>query len=200
MKGNNDMSKFIEELVHKYTYFDYVTWPADNPIELIDGVPYSMTTAPSRIHQKISGELFRQISNYLQGKTCEVYASPFDVRLTENNDEADEEINNVIQPDISIICDMEKLDDKGCKGTPDLVMEIVSPSSISMDYIKKLYLYEKYSVREYWIIHPIDKIIMVYKLVENGKYARPEVYQIDELIRIGLFEDLTISLADVFGG
>jgi Uma2 family endonuclease len=200
MKGNNDMSKFIEELVHKYTYFDYVTWPADNPIELIDGVPYSMTTAPSRIHQKISGELFRQISNYLQGKTCEVYASPFDVRLTENNDEADEEINNVIQPDISIICDMEKLDDKGCKGTPDLVMEIVSPSSISMDYIKKLYLYEKYSVREYWIIHPIDKIIMVYKLVENGKYARPEVYQIDELIRIGLFEDLTIFLADVFGG
>src|SRR5665648_246122 len=83
MKGNNYMRELIKESVHKYTYFNYVSWPADNPIELIDGVPYSMTPEPSRIHQKISGELFRQISNYLQGKTCEVYAVPFDVRLTD---------------------------------------------------------------------------------------------------------------------
>ncbi|EGW36551.1 Uma2 family endonuclease [Desulfosporosinus sp. OT] len=193
------MSKSGEELVRKYTYFDYVTWPSDNPVELIDGVPYAMTPGPSRIHQKISIELVRQISNYLRRKTCEVYAAPFDVRLT-GNDEADEEIKNVIQPDISIICNKEKLDDQGCKGAPDLVMEIVSPSSIAMDYIKKLNLYEKYSVREYWIIHPIDKIIMVYTLIENGKYARPEVYQIEEVIKIGIFEDLSISLAEVFGG
>lgn len=193
------MSKSSEELVRKYTYFDYVTWPSDNPVELIDGVPYSMTPGPSRIHQKISVELVRQISNYLRRKTCEVYAAPFDVRLT-GNDEEDEEIKNVIQPDISIICNKEKLDDKGCKGTPDLVMEIVSPSSIAMDYIRKLNLYEKYSVREYWIIHPIDKIIMVYTLIENGKYARPKVYQIEEVIKIGIFEDLSISLAEVFGG
>ena len=199
MKGNNAMSKSTEKLVHKYTYSDYATWSEDNPIELIDGVPYSMTPAPSRIHQKVSGELFRQISNYLHGGECEVYAAPFDVRLTETN-EADEEIINVIQPDISIICNKEKLDDKGCKGAPDLIMEIVSPASISMDYIKKLYLYERYSVCEYWIIHPIDKIIMVYQLVEKSKYARPEVYQIDEVIKIGIFEDLTISLVDVFGG
>lgn len=193
------MSESIGAFLQKYTYTDYVTWPEDKPMELIDGVPYAMTPAPSRIHQKISVELVRQISTYLHGKTCEVYAAPFDVRLTDIN-EADEEINNVVQPDISIICDQEKLDDKGCKGNPDLVMEIISPSSISMDYIKKLYLYEKYSVREYWIIHPIDKIVMVYKLIQNGKFARPEVYQIDETIKLGIFDDFTISLANVFGG
>lgn len=193
------MRKSIDELVHKYTYLDYITWPVDKPIELIDGIPYLMTPAPSRIHQKISVELVRQISNYLQGKTCEVYPAPFDVRLIEN-DEPDEKINNVIQPDISIICNKEKLDETGCKGSPDLVMEIVSPSSISMDYIKKLNLYEKYSVREYWIIHPIDKIIMVYTLIENGKYARPAVYPMEEVIKVGIFEDLSISLAEVFGG
>lgn len=193
------MSNSIEKLIPKYTYFDYLTWSGDDPIELIEGIPYSMTAAPSRIHQKISVELVRQISNYLKGKTCEVYAAPFEVRLTEIN-EADEIINNVVQPDISIIGDKEKLDDKGCLGTPDLVMEIVSPASITLDYIRKLNLYEKYSVREYWIIHPIDKIIMVYTLIENGKYARPKVYQIEEIIKIGIFEDLFISLADVFGG
>ncbi|OLN29832.1 Uma2 family endonuclease [Desulfosporosinus metallidurans] len=193
------MSESIGAFLQKYTYTDYVTWPEDKPMELIDGVPYAMTPAPSRIHQKISVELVRQISTYLHGKTCEVYAAPFDVRLTDIN-EADEEINNVVQPDISIICDQEKLDDKGCKGNPDLVMEIISPSSISMDYIKKLYLYEKYSVREYWIIHPIDKIVMVYKLIQNGKFARPEVYQIDETIKLGIFDDFTISLANVFRG
>ena len=193
------MSESIEAFLQKYTYTDYVTWPENKPMELIHGVPYAMTPAPSRIHQKISVELVRQISTYLQEKTCEVYAAPFDVRLTDNN-EADEVINNVVQPDISIICDRKKLDDQGCKGTPDLIMEIISPSSVSMDYIKKLYLYEKFSVREYWIIHPIDKIIMVYKLVEKGKYARPEVYPIDETIKLGIFDDLTISLADIFGG
>ncbi|ODA39362.1 Uma2 family endonuclease [Desulfosporosinus sp. BG] len=193
------MSKSSGEQVPKYTYFDYVTWPSDNPIELIDGVPYAMTPGPSRIHQKISVELVRQIANYLRKKTCEVYAAPFDVRLT-GDDEADEETKNVIQPDISIVCSQEKLDDKGCKGTPDLIMEIVSPSSIAMDYIRKLNLYEKHSVREYWIIHPIDKIIMVYTLIENGKYARPKVYQIEEVIKISIFDDLSISLAEVFGG
>lgn len=191
------MSKSIEHVSQKYTYIDYVTWPEDKPMELIDGVPYAMTPAPSRIHQKIIVELIRQISTFLHGKSCEVYVAPFDVRLT-NIYEADEVINNVVQPDITIICDKAKLDDKGCKGNPDLIMEIVSPSSVTMDYIKKLYLYEKYSVREYWIIHPIDKIIMVYKLIEKGKYARPEVYQIDEMVKLGIFDDLTVSLADIF--
>lgn len=177
----------------KYSYTDYLTWSGNNPIELIEGVPYAMTPAPARIHQKILVELLRQISNYLVGKSCEVYMAPFDVRLA-NSDASDEEIENVVQPDIAIICDREKLDDKGCKGSPDLIMEVVSPSSVSMDYIKKLNLYEKYSVKEYWIIHPVDKIIMVYCLMESGKYSRPLIYTINETIKIGIFDDLTITL------
>lgn len=96
------MSKPIEELGSRYTYADYLTWPEDTPVELIDGIPYSMTPAPARIHQQISVELVRQIANYLQEKTCEVYAAPFDVRLVDE-DQADEEIYNVVQPDIVII-------------------------------------------------------------------------------------------------
>lgn len=176
-----------------YTYADYLTWPEDNPIELIEGVVYAMTPAPARIHQKIIVELIRQISNYLLDKPCEVYTAPFDVRLT-SSDVMDDEIENVVQPDLAIICDRGKLDSKGCKGSPDLIMEVVSPASISMDYINKLNLYEKYSVKEYWIIHPIDKIIMVYVLEERGKYSRPTVYPMGEEIKMEIFDDLTISL------
>lgn len=177
----------------KYSYADYLTWPEDNSVELIEGVAYAMTPAPARIHQKIVVELLRQISNYLVGKSCEVYTAPFDVRLA-NADASDEEIENVVQPDIAIICDREKLDIKGCKGSPDLIIEVVSPASVSLDYIKKLNLYEKHSVKEYWIIHPIDKIIMVYTLEGRGAYSRPSVYPLGENIKIGIFEDLVISL------
>ncbi len=192
------MSQPVGKGLKKFTYRDYLTWPEDQPIELFDGIPYAMTPAPSRLHQKIIVELIRQLSTYLHGKTCEVYTVPFDVRLTTDITTDDEEIENVVQPDVAIICDKAKLDDKGCKGAPDLVMEIVSPASVSVDYIKKLSLYEKYSVREYWIIHPVDKIIMVYKLVEQGKYARPEVYQIGDNLQVGILEDLSITLAGVF--
>jgi Uma2 family endonuclease len=191
------VSKFAGDLSKTYTYKDYQTWPDTPQMELIEGVPHAMTPSPSRLHQKIVVELIRQISTYLQGKECEVYPAPFDVRLAEP-DTSDEAVYNVVQPDISVICDPAKLDDKGCKGAPDLVMEIVSPSTVTIDYIKKLSLYERYSVREYWIIHPIDKIIMVYKLTEQGSYGRPDTYPIEDNIQVGIFDDLTISLAAIF--
>ncbi|HBV86026.1 MAG TPA: Uma2 family endonuclease [Desulfosporosinus sp.] len=177
----------------KYSYAYYLTWPEDNSVELIEGIAYAMTPAPARIHQKIVAELLRQISNYLVGKSCEVYTAPFDVRLTDP-DASDEEIENVVQPDIAIICDRENLDNKGCKGSPYVIIEVVSPDSVPLDYIKKLNVYEKHSVKEYWIIHPIDKIIMVYTLEEKGKYSRPSVYPFGEEIKIEIFEDLVVSL------
>lgn len=177
----------------KYSYADYLNWPEDKSVELIEGVAYAMTPAPARIHQKIVVELLRQISNYLVSRSCEVYTAPFDVRLADA-DASDEEIESVVQPDIAVICDKEKLDIKGCKGSPDLIIEVVSPASVSLDYIKKLNLYEKHSVKEYWIIHPIDKLIMVYTLEEKGKYSRPSVYLLGEKIKMGIFEDLAISL------
>lgn len=180
-----------------YTYKDYLEWPDGERWELIEGRAYNMTPAPSRSHQKISVALVKEISQYLEGKKCEVYHAPFDIRLPEG-DEEDGEIRTVVQPDIVVICDPSKLDEKGCKGSPDLVMEILSPSTASKDYITKLSLYEKNQVREYWIIHPIDKIVMVYRLSENGKYGRAEVYSEADQVKVGIFDDLVVDLKGIF--
>jgi Uma2 family endonuclease len=114
-------------------------------------------------------ELLGRIWSRLGDQTpCQVYAAPFDVRLPEE-DEADERIATVVQPDITVVCDPSRLDDKGCRGAPDWIVEIVSPSSVSMDYIRKLALYEKHGVREYWIVHPVDGIVMAFEM--TGKAA-----------------------------
>lgn len=189
------MAEPQRESIKTYTYADYQKW-TDDRYEIIDGTPYLMSPGPNRIHQLISMELSGQFYNYLKEKNCEVYAAPFDVRLPEGGEKEDD-IKNVVQPDIIVVCDKAKLDDKGCLGSPDLIMEIVSPSTASIDYIKKLDLYEKSGVREYWIIHPVDKIIMIYKTVEKGKYGRPEIYKIDEKIKVGIFDDLVISLDEL---
>ncbi|WP_018212537.1 Uma2 family endonuclease [Desulfitobacterium hafniense] len=193
------MSREVKESLQKdnyrlksYSYADYLAWSEDNPVELIEGIPCAMT-APTRIHQEIVVEILRQIANYLVDKPCKVYVAPFDVRLADAKAKADT-ITNVVQPDIAIICDKEKLDDKGCLGSPDLIAEVVSPSSAAKDYIKKLNLYEKYDLREYWIIHPMDKIVMVYQLEQTGKFSRSTIYPFEETIPVGIFDNLTISL------
>jgi Uma2 family endonuclease len=179
-----------------YTYTDYLNWPEDERWELLDGDAY-MAAAPSRRHQEIQVELLRQISNYLAGKTCRVYGSPFDVRFAKRND-PDKDIKDVVQPDITIVCDRSKLDDKGCKGNPDLIIEIISPSTASIDYIKKLSLYEKNEVKEYWIVHPTDEIVMIYKLNGDMKYERAEIYSKEDEVKVGIFSDLIIKLNEVF--
>jgi Uma2 family endonuclease len=181
-----------------FTYGDYLSWDDGLRWELINGEAYDMSPAPSRMHQEISGDLFRQISSYLIDKPCKVYSAPFDVRLPESN-EKDEDVTTVVQPDIVVVCDKSKLDEKGCKGAPDLVVEIVSPSTASMDYIKKLELYEKSHVKEYWIVHPVDHIAMLYKIQDDGRYGRPEMYSDKDQINVGIFSnDLVIDLKNVF--
>lgn len=180
-----------------YTYKDYLEWLDGERWELIEGVAYNMTPAPSRSHQKISVALVKKISQYLEEKKCEIYHAPFDVRFPEG-DEEEGEIRTVVQPDIVVICDPSKLDEKGCKGSPDLIMEILSPSTASKDYITKLNLYEKNKVPEYWIIHPIDKIVMVYRLSENGSYGRAEVYSGADKVKVGIFDDLVVDLKGIF--
>jgi Uma2 family endonuclease len=130
-----------------YTFKDYLEWPEGERWELIEGVAYNMTPSPSRSHQRISVALVDQIFQYLKGKKCEMYHAPFDVRLLEGEEE-DGEVRTVVQPDIVVVCDPSKLDEKGCKGSPDLIMEILSPSTASKDYITKLNLYEKNKVSE----------------------------------------------------
>ena len=182
---------------NSYTYKDYLEWPQEERWEMIEGVAYNMTPSPSRSHQKISAALVNAIYQYLKGKNCEVYYAPFDVRLPEG-DEENNKIKTVVQPDIVVICDPSKLDEKGCKGSPDLIMEILSPSTASRDYISKLNLYEKNQVSEYWIIHPMDKIVMVYRLLENGNYGRAEVYSEKDRVKVGIFDDFVMDLKEIF--
>ncbi len=182
---------------NSYTYKEYLEWPEEERWELIEGVAYNMTPSPSRSHQKISAALFNTLYQYLKGRNCEVYYAPFDVRLPEG-DEEDHQIKTVVQPDLVVICDPSKLDEKGCQGAPDLIMEILSPSTASKDYIAKLNLYEKNQVAEYWIIHPLDKIVMVYRLLDNGNYGRAEVYAEKDSVKVGIFDDFVIDLKEIF--
>ncbi len=182
----------------RYTYGDYLEWSQEGRCELIDGLVYDMTPAPSRRHQKILVELSRQISNhFFGGSPCEVYVAPFDVRLPDA-DEADEMIGTVVQPDISVICERAKLDDRGCRGAPDWIIEIVSPSTVTQDFIRKLALYEKHGVREYWIAHPVDKIVMIYRMNEGGLYGRPGIYSEEDKVESAVIGGLVIDLKEVF--
>jgi len=178
------------------SYADYLNWPKDERFEIIDGVSYAMN-APLRIHQKVSGEFFRQFANYLKGRTCEVYAAPFDVRFVTRS-KRDEEIFDVVQPDISIICDPDKLDEKGCLGAPDLIVEILSPATMSYDNVKKRALYEKMRVKEYWLVHPTDGLVMAYRL-KDGLYGKPEIFDRLSGAQSAIFPDLMIDLIEVFG-
>jgi Uma2 family endonuclease len=170
-----------------YTYADYLTWPEDQRIELVNGVPYMQAT-PSPKHQAIVMELGRQFANYLLGKECNIYPSPFSVKLSEGT---------VLEPDISIICNRDKIDKQGCNGAPDLIIEVISPSSIKHDRQTKFKEYEKAGVKEYWIVEPEGSIVSVFTLDETQRYGRPEIY--DESIVVGSFPDLVIDLGLVFG-
>ncbi|TBL81818.1 Uma2 family endonuclease [Paenibacillus thalictri] len=128
----------------------------------------------------------------------EVYSAPFDVRLPRGDETSDDEIKTVVQPDITVICDKTKLDDKGCKGSPDLVVEIVSPASLKTDVKTKQALYERFGIREYWIVYPAEKSVVVYRLQPSGKYELSDAYAQDELIQVGIFGDLAIDLKEVF--
>lgn len=181
----------------KYTYADYLTWPEDERWEIIDGIPYMQAT-PTRVHQEILMELSKQIAVYLTGKSCKVYPAPFCVRLPQDHEKNENEIKNIVEPDISIVCDKSKLDDKGCIGAPDMIIEIVSPSSIKKDKIIKFNKYEKAGVKEYWIVETDQKIISVFQLQNNQRYGRPELYTEEEKISVSIFPDLIIDLSAVF--
>lgn len=181
----------------RYTYEEYLTWSEDERWELLDGVAYNIA-APSRRHQEVSGELFYQIRSYLADKPCRIYTAPFDVRLSEPGGE-DGQIIHVVQPDISVICDESKLDEKGCLGSPDLVIEVISPTSISLDYVEKLALYEKNKVKEYWIVHPIDKTVMAFMLGDNDQYGKPGIFTGDNQLKSRVLTEIKIDLKQIFG-
>ncbi len=194
---------------YKYTYRDYCSWPDEERWEIIEGVPVAMSPAPGRSHQEVSGNIYFQLRKALLEKLsesgpCKIFAAPFDVRLPES-DEADDHVTTVVQPDISIICDPSRLDDRGCRGAPDLIMEILSPSTAAQDLGTKKELYEKHGVREYWIVQPREKIVIVYKQIqtetENRKsprFDKGSVYTENDSVSLSIFADVVIPLNEVF--
>ncbi len=178
----------------KYTYADYCSWNDNERWELIDGVPYNMTPAPTRFHEDISGFIFNFFYNYLKDKNCRVYDAPFDVRFSTGR-QKDDEILNVVQPDISIICSQKKLDERGCIGAPDLIVEILSPSTAARDMKTKFGLYERHGVKEYWIIHPEEKIIEIF-ILKNKKNGRPSIYSFDDKIKASIFGNCVIDMRE----
>jgi len=179
-----------------YTLADVLEGDESERIELIYGEPVMMSP-PVRVHQKISGEIFWQLHNYLKGKKCEVYAAPFAVRPFEKKEDSPKDSDTMVEPDISVICDPDKLDDIGCKGAPDLIIEILSPSTRRHDRLTKFNLYQQAGVREYWIVDPIDKSVVSF-ILENNYYIARDFAGIGEKIRVNVLEDCVIDLTTVF--
>jgi len=179
----------------KYSYADYLTWDESERWEILDGIPY-MHAAPSRIHQEILMELSKQFAVYLTDKTCRVYPAPFCVRLDVEKD--DNDIKNVVEPDITIVCDSSKLDERGCKGSPDMIIEILSPSTGKNDRFIKFNKYEKAGVKVYWIVEPDQRLVSIFTLQSNGKYGRPDMYTDEDKIKVSIFPDLEIDLKPAF--
>jgi Uma2 family endonuclease len=179
----------------RYTYADYLKWTEGQRWELIDGVAYSMSPAPSVQHQRVSRELQGQLHAKLRGGPCELFAAPFDVRLPEGS-EADDEVETVVQPDLVVICDPKKLDQAGCRGAPDLVIEILSPTTAYRDQTEKLRLYERHGVRELWIVNPDVETVFVYRLGADALYPKPEVYRSGEVVGLSAVEGISIDLTE----
>ncbi|MCL2245872.1 MAG: Uma2 family endonuclease [Lentimicrobiaceae bacterium] len=187
------------EGVKRYTYADYLTWFDDVRRELIRGFVHLMS-APNLLHSQLS-----QIINWFllsfvkQNKgQCQIFHAPFDVRLPKNNETADDKIINVVQPDICVVCDLSKLDERGCIGAPDLIVEVLSPSTSQKDWGDKFYLYEESGVREYWIVDPKVKAISIFLLQTNGKYDDGTVYTGAQKAPVHIFEGLEIDLRELF--
>ena len=159
----------------RHTYGDYLEWSRDYGDEIIDGVAYVREPpSPSYVHQELVVELSHQIRCALEGRSCRVCVAPLDVRLPKS-DETDNKVDTVVQPGVFIVCDRGKIDERGVRGAPDWIAEVLSPSTASYDQSVKIPLYERAGVPEVWLVHPTDRTLAIYRLVD-GRYGRP-IYQ-----------------------
>ena len=180
----------------RYTLADALNWDESERIELIYGVPYLMSP-PVRVHQEILTALVLQIGTYLKGKKCRLYPAPFGVRLFEQDGDSPNHVDTMVEPDISVVCDSDKLDEIGCKGAPDLIIEILSPSTQRHDRVTKFNLYQEAGVREYWIVDPMSRTVQVYVL-ENGLFRVVESYSAEDEAEVRVLSGCIVSLRDVF--
>lgn len=178
------------ESTDNFTLEDYYNLPDDVRAEFIEGKIYYMAS-PTQEHQEISGEVFRRIANYIaeKGGPCKVLTAPFDVKVNENKDD-------IVQPDIIVVCDPQKLDGKKCNGAPNWIIEIASPSNITNDYVRKLKLYKEAGVEEYWIINPEEKTIVVYEF-NNKNGETVSEYSFENRVKPSIYEDFVIDFKEV---
>jgi Uma2 family endonuclease len=181
------------DLSRQYTYADYLTWKFQERVELIFGKIFRMSPAPTSNHQYAVSVLHGTIFPYLKGKPCKVFPAPFDVILP-----IEGVLNSVIQPDITIVCDPSKITMRGCEGTPDLIVEVISKSSVTRDLHEKYKLYEQAGVQEYWIVHPLDRTLIIFTLDADRKYQPSKPLTKGDRATSTIFPGLEIDLDELF--
>lgn len=190
----NEITRFDQlDLNREYSYSDYLKWKFKEKVELIKGKIMEMSPAPTRIHQKIARKLVLEFSKVFDNHSCEFYFAPFDVRFPDENGH----IKNVVQPDLCVICDPNKLDERGCIGAPDLVVEILSPDNSKKEMKNKYELYQEQGVKEYWIVEPQSRNIFIFVL-ENGKYIGIQPVAEDEIVTSVVFPSLSFSTQGLY--
>lgn len=183
-----------------YTYADYLKWQFEESVELLRGRLSRMSPAPRAKHQRVVSHILRELYGFFSQKSCEIYPAPFDVRLPNPDYEPgfNNKVHTVVQPDICVICDPAKVDEYGCVGPPDWVIEIASPSTQKKDFNEKLDLYEAAGIPEYWIAIPKSQEVYVFAL-ENGRYEQKAVYEQGQTATSVCYPALQMSMDRIFG-
>ena len=180
-----------------YTYADYLTWTCDERLEILKGKLFKMTPAPNRFHQRLSGIISKKLSVFLERKPYHVYSAPFDVRLSRKN-AADKTVTTVFQPDICVVCDLTKLDDRGCVGAPDIVVEILSPGNNKKELQNKFEIYEEAGIKEYWVVWPVEQTVLQYTLNGEGKYVPSKILVAGDEVTTSILPGFVLDLEEVF--
>lgn len=182
-----------------FIYADYRDWPRDERWELIDGVAWDMSPAPGRTHQLVAGRLYGAFGAATVGTPCTYYPAPFDVFLPADPYMPLDDIGTIVQPDLVLVCSPERVTERGCIGPPDLVVEILSPYTLMKDVDTKRRVYERAGVREYWLVDPGNRGVLVYRLQDNSAYPdQPRIYQWDGIMETPILPALRIDLSELF--
>jgi Uma2 family endonuclease len=179
-----------------YTYADYFQWKFEERVELIKGKIFKMSPAPNRFHQELAGDIYAMLHYFLRGKECKTYIAPFDVRLPRKSKD-DKDIITVLQPDVCVICDLTKLDKRGCVGAPDIIVEVLSPGNNSREMKNKFEVYEEAGVREYWVVSPQNQTFLIHTL-ENGRFQLSPVKVPGDVVASSVLPGFSLDLTELF--
>ena len=183
------------DLSKTYSYADYITWPFEERVELFNGKVVAIDFT-NRLHQALAGNIYASLLAFLKNQPCSVYIAPFDVRFIGKTKD-DKDIVTVLQPDVCVVCDLTKLDDKGCVGAPDIVVEVLSPGNSAKELKNKYQVYEENGVREYWVAFPQNETLLVYTLTD-GKYQPSPAYTNGDEVRSTVLPGFSLNLTELF--